>query len=65
MTYTVRTRYGWGWEVIGRNYQSHPIESAIAAQALADALGAGVQHEDALQAAGLYFRDGRFQSKSV
>ncbi len=61
MTYTVRTRYGWGWEVIDdKGTPTIPIESAIAAQAYADARNRGLSHDQARDAAGLVFRGGRF-----
>ena len=61
MEYTVRTRYGWGWEVTGQTFQSSPIESSIAAQEVADALNEGKSMGDAFAA--LEFRDGRFYHK--
>ena len=58
--YQVKTRNGWGWEVIGPNFQSYPIETAIAAQEFARALNEGQQVADARRAAGLYFSDMRY-----
>ena len=63
--YTVHTRHGWGWVVVGPAYQSYPIETAIAAQALADARNAGKQQTEALQAAGLEFCEGRLYEKGA
>ena len=59
MEYTVRTRYGWGWEVVGPSWQSHPIESAIAAQTLADRLNEGHLFADAVVDAKLTYNNGR------
>lgn len=60
MNYTVRTRYGWGWEVIGPNgFQSMPIETAISAEIYANALTAGKNHEQAMLLAALHYNNGR------
>ena len=64
--YTVRSRYGWGFEVIGHHgaqgWQSHPFESAIDAQTFADHLNAGESVIDTLKHMRqvIEFRGGRF-----
>ena len=62
--FTIRTRYGWGWEVIDTktNNVTSPIESAIAAQEVADALNAGRSKAEAF--AKLESRNGRWYLKS-
>ncbi len=62
--YHVRTRYGWGWEVVDPNgLPSFPIESAIAAQLYADARNDGKDHTQAKDIAGLRFHGGRLYGK--
>ena len=63
-THTVKTRYGWGWEVIGPAGATCPIETAIAAQALADALNDGFSAAAAIDIAGLRFQNGRLYAKT-
>jgi hypothetical protein len=65
MQYTVRTRYGWGWEVEGANWRSHPFELASDAQALADHLNAGDSVETAIKRIRAFtdFRGGRFYAR--
>ena len=57
--YIVHGRWGWGWEVRRDSFQSHPIESAIAAQELADGLNSGLEFGQACARAKLTFRNGR------
>ncbi len=54
--FKVYSRHGWGW-VIRDDYQpaSYPIETAIAAQAYADALNSNLDNAQALKKAGLVF----------
>ena len=62
MAYEVRTRYGWGWEVIGDGFRSHPIEYAITAEMIADGLNEGKTIEEVmglLEKHGYRFEDGR------
>ena len=63
MKYTVETRYGWGWKVVSDSFESSPIESAIAAQEVADALNEGESMADAFAA--LDFRNGRHYLKAA
>lgn len=61
MTYTVKTRRGWGWVVTwGDGKEGCPIESAMAAQRVADALNAGRTSQEAYAGAGLVFDHGRW-----
>ena len=62
MTYQVRTRYGWGFEVIGEDFQSSPFESAIDAQTFAEHLNSGDTHQDAIKRmrSVVEFKAGRF-----
>lgn len=62
-TYTVRTRYGWGWEVVAPGFQSYPFQSSIAAENYAAARAKGNDHATAVRAANVEFRDGRFYDK--
>jgi len=64
MKYKIRTRHGWGWEVIAVEgiYQSHPFESAIDAETFADHLNQGDTPDDALKRmrSVVEFKGGRF-----
>lgn len=63
--YAVRTRYGWGFEVVGENLKSYPFESAITAQSFADFLNEGWDAAVALKRIRQFtdFRNGRFYSR--
>ncbi len=63
MPFEIRTRHGWGWELIDAKTStvSSPIESAIAAQEVADALNAGKTSKEAF--AKLENRNGRWYLK--
>jgi hypothetical protein len=62
MKYQVRTRYGWGFEVVADGYQSHPFESSIDAQTFCNHLNDGDTVDIALTRIRSFtdFRGGRF-----
>lgn len=64
MTYTVHSRYGWGWQVQGPKGQSFPIEESIAAEIVSQAMNDGAAWETAYKKANLELRDGRAYLKS-
>lgn len=64
--YAVKTRHGWGWEIVGINgivFQSHPIENAIQAEEAATLMNAGNTTEIAFHMAGLGYINGRYYNK--
>ena len=64
MKHEVRTRYGWGWEVVGPDFCSWPIETAIAAEKMADAMNAGQPPHIAVEIAGLRMSGARLVDRT-